>query len=196
MEDWRQAQEYERNWWFSSTQQHPTEQAKSRVVAGLICVANGRPNHAVIDIGAGPFSLLQRLPVKTGTALDPIDYGPLEAGYRRLGIRRLIKKAEDLTPEDGVWDEAWIYNCLQHVEDPGQVLKAVGTIANLVRLFEWINMPPCQGHLHELHSEAIREAFTGWQIHAEFEGRLNSSGLYGRFFVGIWEKTGLSDSVL
>lgn len=193
---WNQAQVYERNWWINATDQHTWERAKGDLVAGFIRVNNGRPVHTIIDIGSGPFSILQRVLVRSGTALDPLDFGTLEEGYWSSGIRRLIKRAEDLTLEDGHWDEAWIYNCLQHVEDPEQVLDAAREVADLVRIFEWINIEPYPGHLHKLTSERLQSGFQGWNTHLECVGKLNSSGLCGEFFVGIWEKDRLSAGVI
>ncbi len=194
--DWTEAQVYERNWWLTEVDQHDWEQSKSSLVAGFIRVSHGRPNQRVIDIGSGPFSILQRVPVGAGTALDPLDFGPLEEGYRRAGIRRLIKRAEDLSEDDGHWDEAWIYNCLQHVESPERVLNAARKVADLIRIFEWINFEPYLGHLHKLTPERLQDGFQDWHSHLECVGTLNSSGLCGDFFVGIWEKQQLSEWVI
>ena len=194
--NWAEAQVFERNWWLVAVDQHDWEQAKADLVTGFLRVGNGRPNDHVIDIGAGPFSILQRVPALSGTALDPLDFGSLEEGYRRRGIRRLIKRAEDLTVGDGHWDEAWIYNCLQHVEDPEQVLSASRAVADRVRIFEWININPYPGHLHKLTVERLRRGFLTWNVHLESSGRLNSSGLCGDFFVGIWERGQLSNGVI
>ncbi len=194
--NWTEAQIYERNWWLTEINQHDWEQAKSDLVAGFIRVSEGRPNHRVIDIGSGPFSLLQRIPVKSGTALDPLDFGHLEEGYQHVGIHRIIKRAEDLSKNDGHWDEAWIYNCLQHVESPERVLNAAKEVADLVRIFEWVNIQPYLGHLHQITAEQIRSAFRDWRTHLECVGALNSSGLCGDFFVGIWEKDRLSGEVI
>jgi hypothetical protein len=194
--NWVEAQKYERNWWLTSSDQHAWEQSKADLVAGFIRIDQGSPNHSIIDIGSGPFSILQRVSVKSGTALDPIDFGPLEAGYHRCGIRRLIKRAEDLSEADGHWDEAWIYNCLQHVENPEAVLDATRVVADLVRIFEWVNLEPYPGHLHKLTPERLRNGFQTWKAHLECTGKLNSSGLCGEFFVGIWEKDRLSGNVI
>lgn len=194
--DWNEAQEYERDWWLTAIDEHVWEQSKSDLVAGFIRLGSGRPTSTVIDIGSGPFSILQRVPVRSGTALDPLNFGPLEAGYLNHGIQRLIKRAEDLSSEDGHWDEAWIYNCLQHVDSPEKVLGSAQEVADLVRLFEWINVEPYQGHLHKITPELLHDSFQNWHAHLECTGKLNSSGLCGEFFVGIWEKETLSEGVI
>lgn len=194
--NWKEAQAYELDWWLNAVDQHNWEMSKADLVAGFLRVSEGRLNKDVIDIGSGPFSILQRLPVHSGTALDPLNFGPLEDGYQRLGIRRLIKQAEDLSPEDGHWDEAWIYNCLQHVESPQKVLTAARAVADLIRIFEWIQVDPYEGHLHKLTPDLLRDGFQNWRLHLEYSGKINSSGLCGDFFVGIWGKENLSDGVI
>jgi hypothetical protein len=95
-EEWIKSQTFEKSWWLNARNEHASEIQKSDLVAKIMMVDKGLPNKTVIDIGAGPLSLLQRVPVKEGTALDPIFYDDLEEIYVQKGIKRLVMRGEDL----------------------------------------------------------------------------------------------------
>ena len=123
--------------------------------------------------------------------MDPIHYGDLEDAYATKGIRRIIKSGEDLTPlTDGHYDEAWIYNCLQHVKDPQKIIENALALADTVRIFEWTYITPYIGHLHELTPELLSAPFqkAGWHTLMTTTGLLNHSGLEGNYFMGIFCK--------
>jgi hypothetical protein len=93
--------------------------------------------------------------------------------YRRRG--------EDIAM-DG-WDEAWCYNVLQHVDDPALVVANARKAAKLVRLFEWIGIPPHEGHPHMLTGPLLREWLgTVKGDSAHFEG----NGCHGWAFYGAF----------
>jgi hypothetical protein len=191
-EKWKEAQVWERNWWMKYRGSHPIEIDKNVFVSKMMFLHDGVPGKSVIDIGCGPLSLLQRLPVKSGVALDPIHYGDLEDVYAQKGIKRIIKCGEDINAaEDGTYDEAWIYNCLQHVKDPQRIIENALEVAETVRIFEWIHIRPYTGHLHELTPELLEGPFKRKQWHTLMKttGFLNHSGLNGQYFMGIFCKS-------
>ena len=186
---WEEAQAWERSWWLNNPQCYQQEIKKGDIVAGWMGIRD-MPTQAVVDIGCGPFSLLQRVVVRAGYAVDPIDYGPLELGYTTAGIKRICCRGEDLLANvPGMqFDEAWIYNCLQHVEDPTAVITQAMRCAQRVRLFEWINIPPYQGHLHMLTAAGLAQPFAqaGWHTDFSFIGQADFDGLNGSFYVGVF----------
>jgi hypothetical protein len=188
--EWHAAQEWERGWWMTARDQHASEVEKNDFVSKMLFLHDGAPEKSVIDIGCGPLSLLLRYPVKNGAGLDPIHYGDLEEAYSAKGIRRIIKCGEDLSPADGMYDEAWIYNCLQHVKDPKKIIENALTVANTVRIFEWTYIKPYTGHLHELTPALLSEPFkkAGWHTLMTTSGFLNHGGLNGDYFMGIFCK--------
>jgi len=192
--NWEEAQKYERNWWVVYTGNHPDEIRKNNIEARFMMVDQGLPGKSVIDIGCGPLSLLQRIKVGTGTAVDPCHYGDLEKEYEKNGIRRLYKKGEDLSEADGTFDEAWIYNCLQHVLNPTQILENAMKVASIVRIFEWIHIDPYEGHLHKLTPELLRGPFmkegSGWSVLYETTGNF-FIGENEQYYVAIFKKNEL-----
>lgn len=189
MNEWENAQKWERDWWINNPSCHAHEILKGDIVAGLLGIRD-MPTKSVIDIGCGPFSILQRVSVAKGVAVDPIYYGPLEILYKSAGISRIISRGEDLVPNGDLFDEAWIYNCLQHVEMPMRVIERAMSVAKRVRIFEWINVPPYTCHLHMLTTKLLSHLFheAKWAIDCELVGKANHSGLVGDFFVGIYSR--------
>jgi hypothetical protein len=189
VEEWNAAQAWEKNWWLNARQMHTQEISKGDAVAKFLQIGDVS-DKSVIDIGCGPFSLLQRHPARYACALDPIDYQDLEAAYDERGINRLKITGEDLTDHYGHFDEAWIYNCLQHVIDPSVILRNAIAAADCVRLFEWINMPPCQGHPHMLTLPMLCRPFeeAKWKRDLLMNAVADFGGLNGQFCVGIWRR--------
>lgn len=187
---WHEAQQWERNWWMTARQYHNMEIEKNDFVAKMMFLHDGVPEKSVIDIGCGPLSLLQRYPVKYGVGLDPIHYGDLEEVYEQKNIKRLIKCGENLSEKDGHFDEAWIYNCLQHVKDPTQIIKNAMNVADTVRIFEWTFIKPYTGHLHELTPNLLSRPFqeANWHTLMTTNGFLNHNDLNGNYFMGIFAK--------
>lgn len=112
----------------------------------------------ILDIGGGPTSmLLKTWDIKEGRVYDPISWPSwVQQRYASVNISLVEKGGEELF-ETG-WDEVWIYNCLQHVVDPHLIVKNAMKAAKVLRMFEWINIPPHIGHPHML----IKEELESW----------------------------------
>lgn len=110
---------------------------------------------SVIDIGGGPVSmLLKSKNMRPSTIWDPIRYPDwTRARYAVKNIEVIHRRGEDLT--DTGWDEAWIYNCLQHVDDPRRIIENAKRAAKRVRIFEWVDLPVYPGHPHSLSKEFL-----------------------------------------
>lgn len=141
---------------------------------------------SVLDIGCGPFSLLQRFKAKRAVAVDPLHFGELEEAY--AGIERIYACGEDLDASLGEFDEVWIYNVLQHVKDPARILENASRLGKRVRLFEWTYIPPYTGHLHMLTPDLLKAPFKDWTVLHEANGFLNHSVLNGHYYLGVFER--------
>jgi hypothetical protein len=137
----------------------------------------------VVDIGGGPVSLLLKCQNGKGTVIDPIQFPPWVFNrYEYAGIEHYTMRGEDLLPLADQYDEAWIYNVLQHVDDPLKIIANARKLARKVRMFEWIDIPPYIGHPHMLTQAMLEAALErGGNTVA-----LNESGCYGRAFYGSW----------
>lgn len=101
---------------------------------------------SVLDIGGGPTSMLLKCDnLKKGKVVDPIKYPDwTKDRYLTMNIEVDIKPGEDIN-ETG-YDEVWIYNCLQHTDDPEKIINNAKRAAPILRIFEWLDIPPHDGH--------------------------------------------------
>ena len=144
----------------------------------------------IVDIGGGPVSmLLKTLGFKEALVVDPIRYPDWTVErYHQHGITVALLHGEDLlghpmcaTP----FDEAWVYNCLQHVEDPVRILQNARKVARTVRIFEWIDIPPHDGHPHMLTKKLLDDALG-------IDGAVTElwqDGCHGRAYSGVLERS-------
>lgn len=137
----------------------------------------------VLDIGGGPCSMLlkvqRRGQVSIGTVVDPLRYPEwTRQRYTAHGVEVIVAGGEQLPLTATRYSEAWIYNCLQHVEDPALIIQNALKAAPVLRLCEWVDIPPHDGHPHMLTAAAL-DRWTG--------GRgavvdVAESGCYGRLY--------------
>ena len=135
---------------------------------------------SILDIGGGPTSmLLKTINLKKGKVIDPIEYPKWTIErYKVKNIDVLVNTGENVN-EKG-WDEVWIYNCLQHVIDPQKIIENAKKSAKVLRIFEWINIPPHDGHPHCLTKENL-DAWIGGSGNTI---QLKETGCYGECYYG------------
>jgi len=142
---------------------------------------------SVIDIGGGPTSML----LKTinlgqrGTVIDPLKYPDWTYDrYAAKGIKALVMRGEDaiITHFAKGYDECWIYNCLQHTDDPERIIKNALNAAKTLRIFEWVDIPPHEGHPQEITKTALDR----WIGKEGFVKQLAESGCYGKAYYNIF----------
>lgn len=172
--DWRQVNLHERDWWESHTvncTDTADEEAKQREYAclmGLEFIQGGEgwlaapydlKGKSVLDIGGGPVSLLLKC-VNGGrrVVVDPCEWPAwVLARYQAAGIEFVQAKGEGLDL-GCVFDEVWLYNVLQHVQDPMQVIRVTQRHGRVIRLFEWLD-----GEVNETHPHILTQAkLDGW----------------------------------
>lgn len=109
---------------------------------------------SVLDIGGGPVSMLLKC-VNLGPAVvvDPCPYPDWTRDrYTVHGVTLERMTAEDYLEDvpDELWDEAWLYNVLQHTLDPEAIVRGMMERARRVRIFEWVDTNVYAGHPHSL----------------------------------------------
>jgi len=192
MDKWQEAQEWEAKWWntCANTVWEDVKQMALAPYLGLKIIPNAYTNYRipmnnerVLDIGGGPSSLLLKCENVRGTVVDPCDY-PKWVGqrYKEAHIDYYKWKGEDIPCIDE-WDEVWIYNVLQHTEDPQKVIQNAKKLGKIIRIFEWVNMGINDGHLHSFTREQLEE----WLGGTGKITKLSSQGLFGTAFYGIFK---------
>jgi hypothetical protein len=137
---------------------------------------------SVVDIGGGPCSLLLKTTnLSCGSVVDPLRFPEwVYQRYTIAGINFSLIKGEEA--DFAKHDECWIYNCLQHVDDPRRVIENAKKIAPVLRIFEWINFPAYDGHPHAL-TQTLLEDFIGQKGNSV---RLTGPHCVGDCFYGVF----------
>lgn len=139
---------------------------------------------SIVDIGGGPTSmLLKTINLNKGHVVDPLKYP--EWTYERYKIKEIsvsILRGEDFYGLG--YDECWIYNCLQHTDDPEKIIKNAINSAKILRIFEWVDIPA-----HEGHPQEITESFLNSAIGSSGKiVQLAESGCFGKAYYNVYEK--------
>lgn len=188
----RPEQELERSWWGDCGNTFHEEQKQLVYAARMGLVAEWGGAHppefdlagrSVVDVGGGPCSLL----LKTRSAgrrlvIDPCRYPFwVYERYQQCGIEVLTEPGETWD-SDETFSEGWVYNVMQHVEDPEEFIHAVCANVRVVRLFEWVNIPAYDGHPHEL----LAADFEDWLGPGGTVEDINQDGAVGTAFYGVF----------
>lgn len=195
------AQDWERDWW-GKCQWTLNEELKQLVYARKMGL--GEPyqdpeghwpvfdvmNRSIADIGGGPSSLLLKCTnLREGLIVDPCPFpGWVFSRYETCGIAVNTDPAEEFNHKvkrtKHFWDEAWIYNVLQHVDDPAKVIANARRMAKKVRIFDWIEIPAHTGHPHMLTAAELDE----WFGSKGFVEYMNESGCVGKAYYGVFDQ--------
>jgi len=188
---WEADQRFEHEWWGTcqNTYGEETKQLIYAKLMGLVATHDGNSpfsfdmnGKSILDIGGGPSSLLLKCRnLKEGWVMDPCPYPRWVAErYNAARIIYMQLRGETLGPKA---DEVWIYNVLQHTQDPEKIIKNARKLAPVIRIFEWINIPPHEGHPHMLTYENLNQ----WLGHKGLVGDLNGEGnCHGEFYAGVF----------
>lgn len=170
-EFWHKAQEAEVKFWGQGLKTYGEETKQVEIYAPRMRLTPKYGNYifdlegrSIIDIGCGPTSLLLKcINFSKAYAIDPMPMPDwVKARYEAGNITFLQGMGEDAaarigTADPGVlpFDEVWIYNVLQHTEDPKKVLDSAKQLGKLIRIFEWVDVPTDQAHPHVLKKEEL-----------------------------------------
>jgi 2-polyprenyl-3-methyl-5-hydroxy-6-metoxy-1,4-benzoquinol methylase len=151
----------------------------------------------VLDVGGGPVSMTLRC-INAGQRIvaDPCQWpASVLRRYDYYGIQFLRTAGEDLDQRfldsRTSFDEVWIYNVLQHVQDPEKVIdNAVARIApgGVLRMFEWCYIPADKCHPHVLTPELLLNALQGCRIVKVGLPRLKEFWSDATAFTGVFSK--------
>lgn len=148
----------------------------------------------VAELGCGPVGMVLETSVaaKGSLAVDPLTFLPEdEARYAKAGMVRVTAPAETIA---AAFEEAWVCNCLQHVQDPDAVMAVAVRATKAVRVFEWVDVPTDRLHLHTITEGRITGPLTqaGFTCIGETRGeRAKRHPRHGdewrqRFYAGVW----------
>jgi 2-polyprenyl-3-methyl-5-hydroxy-6-metoxy-1,4-benzoquinol methylase len=121
------------------------------------------PGKTVLDVGGGPISMTLRcIGAKRLVVADPCEWPPsVHRRYANYKIEFIQAPGEALGSQhlgNALFDEVWLYNVLQHVQDPAKVVaNAVACVSphGVLRIFEWLYIPADDCHPHVLTPEGL-----------------------------------------
>lgn len=100
---------------------------------------------SILEIGSSDFPVLNFCyNYENSFVLEPILTDTLEALSKEAGFGIINKPAEEA--DFPKVDEVWIFNLLQHVQDPDIIIKKAKECSNVIRFFEPINTYRDLGH--------------------------------------------------
>jgi 2-polyprenyl-3-methyl-5-hydroxy-6-metoxy-1,4-benzoquinol methylase len=184
---WDDHNHWEAEWWGNcvNTFAEETKQMTYASRMGLQNISDGAhwpyynlEGKSILDIGGGPTSLL--LKCHSGgrqVVVDPCSYPEwVRARYEAAGIEYIVELGEYLNYLKAIierdrFDEAWIYNVLQHTDDPAEIIHHARTFAKAVRIFEWVEIPAHPGHPQELKPGLLSEWLGGFGSVEDFRPR-------------------------
>jgi 2-polyprenyl-3-methyl-5-hydroxy-6-metoxy-1,4-benzoquinol methylase len=192
IQTWEQANQWERQWHGDCANSY-NEETKQYIYARLMGLDKYAVNYygqrgwdfgdqSVLDIGCGPYSILLKSKATLKVGVDPCPYPEwVKMRYKECGVEFYNIKGEEINCFNN-FDECLIYNCLQHTEDPQKILQKAWENSKVIRIFEWINEPVSDGHIHVLTEEKLNAWLSG-------EGKvidLNQDPCVGRAYYGIF----------
>ena len=131
---WAEDQKWEADWWGSCTNTLSEEWKQLAYFKrlGLVETKNSKWRFAfdmqgksVADVGGGPTSFLLRCVNVHGWVIEPNRYPDwVYERYKAAKINVLQIRAEDWLQQTKLFDEVWMYNVMQHVDDPELVMNA------------------------------------------------------------------------
>lgn len=152
---------------------------------------------AIMDIGGGPVSLLLKTIADRKLVVDPTHYP--DWVYRRYAENHMefYIIAGERAHGDMVKDsfhEVWVYNVLQHVEEPEKIFKNIYAAlkdGGVLRFVDWIDTPTNVAHPVSLTYNDVADMIFGASfstdqtLHSE---NINENGAIGRIVYGIFKK--------
>jgi len=113
---------------------------------------------SVLEVGAGPIGLTLRCVNGRRKVIDPLPYPDwVWERYKYFGVEVEHLSAEDMN--EGDWDEVWVLNVLQHVNDVGLAMEKIKKSAKVLRIFDWLNVPSDTCHPNILTKEILDLGF-------------------------------------
>lgn len=173
---WKDDQKWELDWWQGAINTYQEEQKQLETYApkmglnvlrdsqGVYLDAQGK---SILDVGGGPCSLLLKTKnFSSAVIIDPCEYPDwVAARYEYANIYYILAPAENMLRISEIvgtmFDEVWIYNVLQHVENPEQIVKNIRSISKIIRVFDWLDIGVAPGHPHNLTEDVMNMWYGG-----------------------------------
>lgn len=159
-ERWVSAQQGEKEFHIKESVEHSYESYKN-AYGYYFKYLDINPNlegKSIIEIGPGRIaSLLFCENYSKSYIIEPTEYDGIDHLYEGLDLSIIQKTAEEWDFEKV--DEVWLFNLLQHVQDPDLLIKKCKESAKVIRYFEPLDLPTDNEHPFTFNLEDFKGYF-------------------------------------
>lgn len=147
---------------------------------------------SILEVGPALHPALSYVSARKKVCVEPMFESFEKANKMRFvesGIEVISMPFEEIDFDDQIFDEIWLFNVLQHVIDPDDILKKSKKIAKLIRFFEPINCGTDVCHPHEFDLSYFRNFFSEDSVKFYAGGTMSNfhtaDCAYGSYNTGI-----------
>jgi 2-polyprenyl-3-methyl-5-hydroxy-6-metoxy-1,4-benzoquinol methylase len=148
----------------------------------------------IMDVGGGPVSLLLKTTANFKIVVDPCKFPQwVEDRYKANNIRFSNKSGEWLAgiSKKDLYDEVWLYNVLQHTQDPNKIFFGVHRLlkqGGTFRFLDWIDTPTNVAHPISLDYQKLAEWLAKYYDQPLLQTNINENGAVGTIAYGVFYK--------
>jgi len=184
-EQWDKAQKLEYEYHLNDVRNFDDAYARYfdsyRQLFGLVGLSFALHGKSVVEIGAGPYPALSYCKQHAYSYIvDPLYY---DSYYVMLQGSLCYSKSLYMSM---MYNEAWIFNCLQQVQDPDYIINWAKIHCAAVRFFEPIDLPVNDIHLHSFDLDYFKDRFGGVNLYEPKEYVKNFHSVKCAY--GVWTK--------
>lgn len=157
---WIEAQEGEKNFHIKESVEHSFESYKNAYgyYFKYLEIDPDLKGKSVIEIGPGRISsLLFCENYSDSYIIEPTEYEGIEHLYSDPKLHIIKKTAEEWDFEKV--DEVWLFNLLQHVQDPDLLISKCKKNSTIIRFFEPLDLPTDNEHPFTFNLNDFNEYF-------------------------------------
>lgn len=176
IDQWQKENDWESTWWgecFNTYGEETKQLAYAKMMGLGVSSEVQHPYYdlegkSVLDIGGGPVSLLLKC-VNRGRSVvaDPLTiphwaldrYRAADILFKNVQAERLIEDA--CFESEEIFDEVWMYNVLQHTQNPQLIVENARKLGKVIRFFDWIDTLVEPGHPQILKEKDLNEWLHG-----------------------------------
>lgn len=144
----------------------------------------------ILDVGGGPVSLLLKTVAREKVVADPCMFPSyVYERYTSNNIDYWHMPGEDLVGKH--FDEVWMYNVLQHTQDPKLIFKNIRKAlknGGVFRFLDWIDTPTNTAHPISLTYDKLSEWLAEYYEQPLLKTEINENGAVGKIAYGVFKK--------
>lgn len=145
----------------------------------------------ILDVGGGPVSLLLKTVAENKVVVDPCNFDEwVLSRYKTNTVRYNKSEAESMKYTE-IFDEVWMYNVLQHTEDPDKIFENIHRAlkkGGVFRFLDWVDTPTNVAHPISLTAEQVSESLKKYYKEPVNKTQINENNAIGAIVYGTFTK--------